>query len=152
MFILSGAAPPPSRKLTERPTEPPVFVDARPPLKYGRRLTAVPLTVPGARIPGTAFMFGVVSVDGQRDLDATAGEERTVTNDSSVDDEGQQSHLVCSSVVHQQSGGVVVADGRGCWTLSNSGANSNRESKSSAKHACDNSNVKILSKCVGVFG
>jgi hypothetical protein len=72
MFFMRGAAPPPSRKLTERPTEPPVFVDARPPLKYGRRLTAVPLIVPGARIPGTAFMFGVVSVNSQQEFDATA--------------------------------------------------------------------------------
>jgi hypothetical protein len=72
------------------------------------------------------------------------GEERTVTNDGRVNDEGQQCHLVCSSVVHQQSSGVVIADGRVCWTLSNSGANGSRESKSSEKHACDKSNVKLL--------
>jgi hypothetical protein len=37
--------------------------------------------------------------------------EHTVTDDGSVDDESQESLLVGSSVVHQQSSGVVVADG-----------------------------------------
>ena len=67
MFIMSGAAPPPSRKLTETPLEPPVFVDAKAPVKYGARLTYVPLTVAGARMPGTLMpTFGVVSRSRQR--------------------------------------------------------------------------------------
>jgi len=45
------------------------------------------------------------------------GIRRTVANDSSIDDEGQQGLLVCSSVVLQQRGGVVVADGSVCGTL-----------------------------------
>ena len=62
IFFMSGAAPPPSRKLTETPFEPPLFVDANAPVKYGARLTAVPLTMAGARIPGTVMpTFGVVS-------------------------------------------------------------------------------------------
>ena len=51
--IARGAAPPSSRKLIETPELPPRLEEANPPLKYGRRLTAVPLTVPGARIPAT---------------------------------------------------------------------------------------------------
>lgn len=53
--MVRGAAPPSSRKLTETPELPPRLLEAKPPLKYGRRLTAVPLTVPGARIPATAL-------------------------------------------------------------------------------------------------
>jgi len=59
---MRGTAPPSSRKLTERPTVPPVFVEAKAPEKYGRRETDVPLTVPFARIPGTVmplFNIGV---------------------------------------------------------------------------------------------
>jgi len=62
LFIMRGTAPPSSRKLTERPTVPPVFVEANAPEKYGRRETIVPLTVPLARIPGTVtplFKAGV---------------------------------------------------------------------------------------------
>lgn len=67
MFIMRGVAPPPSRKLTEIPIEPPLFVDANMPVKYGARLTAVPLTMAGARIPGTVMpMFGWVSASCQR--------------------------------------------------------------------------------------
>ena len=67
MFIMSGAAPPPSRKLTETPLEPPLFVDANMPVKYGARLTAVPLIIAGARIPGTLMpTFGVVSTGRQQ--------------------------------------------------------------------------------------
>jgi hypothetical protein len=63
VLFMRGAAPPPSRKLTDRPTLPPVFVEAKPPLKYGRRLTLVPLYVPAARIPGTLMpTFGWVSI------------------------------------------------------------------------------------------
>ena len=62
MFIIRGAAPPSSRKLTETPDEPPSFVDAKPPLKYGSRLTAVPLKFPGAKIPGTALALSLLSV------------------------------------------------------------------------------------------
>lgn len=62
IFFMRGAAPPPSRKLTETPIMPPRFVDASPPLKNGRRLTAVLLIMPGARIPGTLMpTFGLVS-------------------------------------------------------------------------------------------
>ena len=61
----------------------------------------------------------------------------TVANDSSVDDEGQQGLLVGSSVVLQQRGSVVVADGGVCGTLGEGRANSRREGKSSEKHACD---------------
>jgi len=61
LFIISGAAPPSSRKLTATPALPPSLVDARPPSKYGRRLTVVPLKVPVARIPGTLMpTFGLV--------------------------------------------------------------------------------------------
>lgn len=62
LFDKRGVAPPSSRKLTETPELPPVFVEARAPVKYGARLTAVPLYVPLARIPGTAIpTFGLVS-------------------------------------------------------------------------------------------
>jgi hypothetical protein len=62
MFIMRGAAPPSSRKLTETPDVPPVFVDAKAPSKKGRRLTAVPLNIPGAKIPGTALALSLLSV------------------------------------------------------------------------------------------
>lgn len=42
LFILIGAAPPPSRKLTETGRLP-LLVDFKQPLKYGRRLTGLPL-------------------------------------------------------------------------------------------------------------
>ena len=59
--FINGAAPPPSRKFTERPEVSPVLVDAKPPVKYGARFTAVLFTVPLARIPGTLMLnvFGV---------------------------------------------------------------------------------------------
>jgi len=63
LFSKRGAAPPPSRKFLETPLEPPWLVEARPPLKYGARSTAVPLNSPGARIPATEIpTFGFVSV------------------------------------------------------------------------------------------
>lgn len=62
MLMLSGAAPPPSRKFTEVPALPPVLVEAKPPSKYGARLTSVPLNVPGARMPATLMpTLGLVS-------------------------------------------------------------------------------------------
>jgi hypothetical protein len=63
VLFIRGAAPPPSRKLTEEPIMAPgELVEAKPPLKYGRRFTWVPLYVPGARIPGTLMpTFGIVS-------------------------------------------------------------------------------------------
>ena len=62
LFCFSGSAPPPSRKFTETPDEVPWFVDSRSPLKNGRRLTIVPLYMPGWRMPGTATpTFGCVS-------------------------------------------------------------------------------------------
>lgn len=69
VLFFKGAAPPPSRKFTELPTKAPgALVEAKPPLKYGRRSTFVPLYVPGARIPGTVMpTFGVVSVVCQDD-------------------------------------------------------------------------------------
>jgi len=64
LFSLRGAAPPPSRKFTEVPVSPPVLVEARPPLKYGKRSTAVPLYSPAARIPATVTpTLGVVSFE-----------------------------------------------------------------------------------------
>ena len=62
MLFMSGTAPPSSKKLTTTPVIPPSLVEAKPPEKYGRRLTAVPLYMPGARIPGTAMpTLGLVS-------------------------------------------------------------------------------------------
>ena len=62
MFFFRGVAAPPSRKLTETPELPPRLLEARLPSKYGSRLTAVPLTSPGARIPGTEIpTLGMVS-------------------------------------------------------------------------------------------
>ena len=70
MFFRRGAAPPPSRKLCETPAEPPSLVDNRAPVKYGARLTAVPLIMAGARIPGTVMpTFGLVSARGQHWLE-----------------------------------------------------------------------------------
>jgi hypothetical protein len=65
------------------------------------------------------------------------GSRLTVANNGSVDDEGQQGHLVCSSIVLQQSSGVVVADGRVGRTLGKSRTNGSRDGKSLEKHACD---------------
>ena len=63
LFCLRGAASPPSRKLTDTPELPPLFVERRLPSKYFKRLTEVPLKVPGTRIPGTAMpTLGCVSV------------------------------------------------------------------------------------------
>lgn len=53
MPFMSGAAPPPSRKLTATPELPPRLDESSAPAKYGSRLTLVPLISPGARIPGT---------------------------------------------------------------------------------------------------
>jgi hypothetical protein len=65
MFFIKGSAPPPSRELMATPELPPRLLDARTPLKYGSRSTAVPLKVPGARMPGTAIpTLGRVSVPG----------------------------------------------------------------------------------------
>ena len=58
----------------------------------------------------------------------------TVSNDSSIDNEGQQSHLVGSSVVRQQSRSIVVADGHVGWSLSNSGANGGCNGKRLEEH------------------
>lgn len=73
VLFINGAAPPPSRKLTDRPTVAPgELVDANPPLKYGRRLTAVPLYSPAARIPGTLIpTFGMVSTNCQPQISQT---------------------------------------------------------------------------------
>lgn len=54
-------APPPSKKFTEDPELPPVFVEARAPEKYGARETIFPSISPGVRIPGTALWLGIVS-------------------------------------------------------------------------------------------
>ena len=59
--LMRGSAPPPSRKLTEVPSSPPVLVEATAPEKYFARFTAVPLTAPGARMPGT-LMFMALGV------------------------------------------------------------------------------------------
>jgi len=51
--IIKGAAPPPSRKFMT-PGISLTLVEARPPLKYGTRLTGTPLYTPlGFKIPGT---------------------------------------------------------------------------------------------------
>lgn len=66
LFAMRGVAPPPSRKFTDTPIPVPVLVEAKPPLKYGARSTAVPLYSPAARIPGTLMpTFGCVSVGSQ---------------------------------------------------------------------------------------
>lgn len=63
LFSVRGSAPPPSRKFLETPVEPPSLVEASAPLKYGARLTAVPLYSPAARIPATVMpTLGFVSV------------------------------------------------------------------------------------------
>lgn len=100
LFIMRGAAPPPSRKLTDIPIPLPVFVEAKPPLKYGARSTEVPLYSPAARIPGTLMpTFGCVSVRSQLGILRSRVGILTVTNNGGVDNEGQKSHLVLSSVV-----------------------------------------------------
>lgn len=60
MLFMSGTAPPPSRKFWEiggfvaRLNTVPLLVEISQPLKYGTKLTAVPLYMPlGFRIPGT---------------------------------------------------------------------------------------------------
>lgn len=66
---MRGTAPPSSRKLIETPVDPPSFVESNAPEKNGRRLTAVPLYVPGVRIPGTAMpTFGLVSSNSEQEL------------------------------------------------------------------------------------
>lgn len=63
MFSIKGAAPPPSKKLTDRPEFSPVLVDANAPVKYRARFTSVPLTIPGAKMPGTLMpTLGLVSI------------------------------------------------------------------------------------------
>lgn len=59
-FCFNGTAPPPSKKFCEiggfvtRLNEVPLLVEISHPLKYGSKLTAVPLYSPlGFRIPGT---------------------------------------------------------------------------------------------------
>jgi hypothetical protein len=61
----------------------------------------------------------------------------TVTNNNSVDNKSQEKFLVSSSVVHQQSSGVVVADGHIRRTLSDSTANGGGDSKSLQEHEHD---------------
>jgi hypothetical protein len=58
----------------------------------------------------------------------------TVTNDSGVDDEGQESLLVGSSVVLQQSSSIVIADGHIRRTLSDSTANGGGDGQSLEEH------------------
>lgn len=62
------------------------------------------------------------------------GAQRTVTNDGGVNDQSQKSLLVGSSVVLQQSSGVVVADGRVSRALSDGTGNRSSHSKSLEKH------------------
>ena len=60
LFIIKGAAPPPSRKLTAEPW-PLSLVDLSAPSKYFAKLTDDPLNVAlGFRIPGTALWLGWV--------------------------------------------------------------------------------------------
>lgn len=97
----------------------------------------MPLTSPGARIPATLTpTLGVVSTKREQVFIVLGRGRLTVTNNGGVDDESQEGHLVCSSVVLQQSSGVVIADGSIGRTLSDSGANSSREGKSLEKHVC----------------
>jgi hypothetical protein len=87
------------------------------------------------RIPGTAIpTLGLVSAHGELSLIGNSIERLTVTNDSGVDNEGQKSLLVKSSVVLQQSSCVVVANGHIRRTLSDCTANSGGESKSLEEH------------------
>lgn len=62
LLFFSGSAPPSSRKLTDTPWSPPRLLEARSPVKYGSRLTSVPLYWPGAKIPATLIpTLGCVS-------------------------------------------------------------------------------------------
>ena len=63
-----------------------------------------------------------------------ADAQRTVTDDGGVNDQSQKSLLVCSSVVLQQSRGVVVADGCVGRALSDGTGNRNSDSKSLEEH------------------
>lgn len=91
----------------------------------------------------TNIWFGVYDLKRQDDGSPNLQVERlTVTNDSSVDKESQKSHLICSSVVLQQSSSVVIADGYVGWALSDGRAKGSCESKSLQKHGCD---IKIAS-------
>lgn len=91
--------------------------------------------MPAVRIPGTAIpTLGLVSAHGELGLIGNSIEALTVTNDSGVDNEGQESLLIESSVVLQQSSGVVVADGYIRRTLSDGTANSGSDSKSLEEH------------------
>lgn len=78
--------------------------------------------------------LGLVSSNNEQELMGEDIEALTVTNYSGVDDEGQESLLVGSSVVLQQSSGVVVADRLVRRTLSNGTANGGRDSKSLEEH------------------
>lgn len=60
--------------------------------------------------------------------------QHTVTDDSSVDDESQQGLLIGSSVVLQQSRGVVVTDSGVRGALGDRTANSCGDSESLEKH------------------
>jgi hypothetical protein len=87
------------------------------------------------RIPGTATpTLGLVSGNGEKELIREDIETLTVTNDGGVDNKGQEKLLIGSSVVRQQSSGVVVADGHIRRTLSDDTANGGGDSKSLEKH------------------
>lgn len=60
--------------------------------------------------------------------------ERTVANDGSIDDESKQGLLVGSSVVLQESCGVVVTHGDVLWPLGDSKPSSGRDGESLEKH------------------
>ena len=61
LLFFKGFAPPSSKKFTATPALPPRLVDFKPPLKYGRRFTLVPLNSPGARMPGTITVDAFVT-------------------------------------------------------------------------------------------
>ncbi len=123
--FMRGAAPPSSRKLTETPILPPVLVEERPPLKYGRRLTILPLTTPGDRMPGTAMPV-LVTLSARISLGIDIMKERhTVSNHSSIDNSSKKLELVLRSVISKQSNGVLIAEGYGI--LGSHGANRDQE-------------------------
>ena len=60
-----------------------------------------------------------------------------VANDGCVDDESKEGVLVCGSVVFQEGGGVVVADGDVFRSLGESGGCNGRENGCCAELHCE---------------
>lgn len=76
----------------------------------------------------------------------------TISNDCGVDDEGQKSLLVGSSVVLQQSSGVVITDGCTIGSLCHSTANGRSHGKSFEKHDDEAFDSGIARRqCLGII-